>query len=80
MDRNKYNGYNATSHLDMQQVVQDYYYKACKIPVEYQKLVDEIIESHLQSLGLALGNLELCYLRTKQHTEKRNKTNGNKIT
>ena len=69
MDRNKYTGYKATSHIDMVQVVQDYHYRACKIPVEYQNMIDEIVSAHMKSLGLALGNLELCYLRTKQHRE-----------
>ncbi len=66
MNRNRYSGYKATSHLDMVQVVQDYHYRACKVPVEFQNMVDEIINSHMQALGISLGNLELCYLRTKQ--------------
>ena len=66
MDRNKYTGYKSTSHLDMNQVVKDYHYRACKVPVVYQSMIDEIIDAHMQSLSLALGNLELCYLRTKQ--------------
>ena len=67
MDRNKYTGYKATSNLDMIQVVQDYHYRACQVPEAYQNMVDEIITAHMQSLGVALGNLELCYLRTKQN-------------
>lgn len=69
MDRNKHTGYKATSHVDMIQVVQDYHYRACKVPREYQNMIDEIIAAHMKSLGLALGNLELYYLRTKQHRD-----------
>ena len=66
MDRKKYNGYKATSQLDMVQVVRDYHYRACQVPIKYQNMVDEIITSQMQALSLSLGNLELCYLRTKQ--------------
>lgn len=66
MNRKTYSGYKATSHFDMIQVVQDYHYRACKVPEEFQNMIDEIINAHMSSLGLALGNLELCYLRTKQ--------------
>ncbi len=67
MDRNKYSGYKSKSQFDMVHVVRDYHYRACQVPIDYQNMVDEIITAHMQSLGLALGNLELCYLRTKQH-------------
>ena len=66
MDRNKYTGYKSKTHLDMVQIVRDYHYRACQVPEAYQNMVDEIITAQIQALGLALGNLELCYLRTKQ--------------
>jgi hypothetical protein len=72
MNRKAYSGYQAASHVDMIQIVQDYHYRACQVPEAYQNMVDEIINAHMQSLELALGNLELCYLRTKQHTESPN--------
>ena len=66
MNRTTYSGYKATNHVDMIQVVKDYHYRACQVPEKYQNMIDEIVNAHMQSLGLALGNLELCYLRTKQ--------------
>jgi hypothetical protein len=67
MNRKNYTGYKATSNLDMIQVVKDFHFRACQVPEEYQNIIEPIIEAHMQSLSLALGNMELCYLRTKQH-------------
>ena len=41
--------------------------KACKVPKEYDNMIVDIVTHHILSLGIALGNLELCYLRTKQY-------------
>lgn len=52
-------------------VIMEYHLKACKVPPEFRDMVIEIIQKHLSSLSSALGNLELCYLRTKQHSKKK---------
>jgi hypothetical protein len=70
MNRNNYSGYKATSHVDLLQVTSDFHYRSCQVPVEFQDLIDQIIYAHMNSLALALGSLELCYLRTKQHKEQ----------
>jgi hypothetical protein len=43
-----------------------FHLQACKLPPEFAWMIIEIVQAHLQSLSLSLGNLELCYLRTKQ--------------
>ena len=46
-------------------IVLKYHYDGCKIPPEYKHMITDIVSAHMLSLGAALGNLELCYSRTR---------------
>lgn len=46
-------------------IVMRYHYQGCQIPTESRHMITEIVNLHMQSLGIALGNLELMYRRTK---------------
>jgi hypothetical protein len=69
MSKKKKTGYSG-SLVEAKQILLDYHLRACKVPPEFEMMIKEIVNAHLQSLSLALGNLELCYLRTKQHYKK----------
>ena len=46
-------------------LVMKHHYDGCKIPPEYKHMITDIVSAHMLSLGTALGNLEICYRRTK---------------
>lgn len=54
------------TQVEVLNIVKEYHRNACKIPEIWNPLIDEIVNAHMLSLSLALGNLELVFLRTKQ--------------
>lgn len=55
-------------------IVQKYCRDACKIPPENRPMIVEIVSAHMKSLSIALGNLELCYLRTRDTIAQQKET------
>jgi len=61
-------GKDMMSNTEVQSIVLKYHLEACMIPIEHRQMIVEIVQHHMSSLSIALGNLELMYRRVKcQH-------------
>ena len=58
------------SKVQLRGIVLDWHKKACMIPPYWDNIIAEIVDAHLHSLSVSLGNLELCVRRTLSHTEE----------
>jgi hypothetical protein len=58
------------SKVQLRGMVLDWHKNVCHIPAYWDNVIAEIVDAHLHSLSVSLGNLELCVRRTLSHTEE----------